>query len=112
MAASFFILGDSLRDAVNVCLRQLDDFQLAIAITRAYEGDDGPVLQYVLESHVVPLAFARGYRWLASWAFWMMNRRDLAVRVLIVRDACDIRLGCVLTCREIDSICAPGSQLA
>lgn len=37
-AAAFFLLGDQLRDAVNVCLKHLDDFQLAIAITRVYEG--------------------------------------------------------------------------
>lgn len=84
-----FLLGDSLQDAVGVCLRQLNDWQLAIAITRAYEGDTdvpGPVLTGILESHVLPLAFKSGYRWLASWAFWMLKRRDLAVRVIVVSD--------------------------
>ena len=37
-AAAFFLLGDRLKDAVNVCLKHLDDFQLAIAIARVYEG--------------------------------------------------------------------------
>lgn len=80
------MLGDSLTDAVNVCIRQLDDFQLAIAVARVYEGNDqGPVLKRLLETHVVPLALGEGHRWLASWAFWMLNRRDLAVRVIVVR---------------------------
>ncbi|MBW0582869.1 hypothetical protein O181_122584 [Austropuccinia psidii MF-1] len=43
-AASFFLLADRLQDAVNVCARQLDDWQLGVAIARAYEGDQGPVL--------------------------------------------------------------------
>ena len=83
-AATFFLLGDSLKDAVNVCVRQLDDLPLAVAIARVYEGDDGPVLRSILEANVLPLAFGKGYRWLASWAFWMLNRRDLAIQTIIV----------------------------
>ncbi|EKM61140.1 uncharacterized protein PHACADRAFT_134380 [Phanerochaete carnosa HHB-10118-sp] len=83
-AAAFFLLGDSLKDAVNVCLRNLQDFQLAIALARVVEGsDNGPVLRSILESAVIPTAFREGNRWLASWAFWMLHRRDLAVRILI-----------------------------
>ncbi|KAH8918301.1 hypothetical protein BT69DRAFT_589975 [Atractiella rhizophila] len=83
LAAGFFLLADRLQDAVNVCLQQLDDFQLAIAIARTYDGDDGAILHGVLENYVIPFAFGRGYRWLACWAFWMLNRRDLAVRVIV-----------------------------
>ncbi|QRW12027.1 RAV1-regulator of (H+)-ATPase in vacuolar membrane-like protein [Ceratobasidium sp. AG-Ba] len=82
-AAAFFMLGGSLQDAVNVCLKQLDDFQLAIALARVVEGDNGPVLRNILTKVVVPLAFDSGNRWLGSWAFWMLGRRDLAVRVLL-----------------------------
>ena len=84
-AAAFFLLGDSLQDAVNVCLHQLKDVQLAIAITRVYEGDNGPVLRKLLEEDVLNLAAQEGNRWLSSWAFWMLNRKDMAVRALIVR---------------------------
>lgn len=83
-AAAFFLLADCLRDAVNVCLNQLRDLQLAVAITRIYEGDHGPVLRELLEEKVLPLAAHEGNRWLASWAFWMLRRRDMAVRALIV----------------------------
>ncbi|SCV70672.1 BQ2448_3434 [Microbotryum intermedium] len=81
---AFFLLGDSLKDAVNVCLRQLDDFQLAIAISRAYEGDCGPVLKDVIEHTLVPFALHFHSRWLASWSFWMMNDRRLAARALVL----------------------------
>lgn len=83
-AAAFFLLAGNLKDAVNVCSNQLRDLQLAIVIARVYEGDDGPVLQELLEEKVLPQAAVDGNRWLATWAFWMLNRRDRAVRALIV----------------------------
>src|SRR5436309_7506901 len=83
-AAAFFLLADCLKDAVNVCWNQLNDIQLAIAVARVYEGDDGPVLKELLEERVLPQAAREGNRWLAAWAFWMLNRRDMAVRTLVV----------------------------
>ncbi|OBZ78887.1 Regulator of V-ATPase in vacuolar membrane protein 1 [Grifola frondosa] len=83
-AAAFFLLGGSLKDAVNVCIKNLSDFQLAVAIARVVEqGDDGPVLDDILNNTVLPTAFKDGNRWLASWAFWLLRRRDLAVRILV-----------------------------
>ncbi|KAI9056092.1 hypothetical protein LZ554_001021 [Drepanopeziza brunnea f. sp. 'monogermtubi'] len=82
-AAAFFLLADCLRDAINVILNQLKDLQLAIAVTRVYEGEDGPVLKELLTDKVLPLAAQEGNRWLASWAFWMLHRRDMSVRALI-----------------------------
>ncbi|KAF7320375.1 WD repeat protein [Mycena kentingensis (nom. inval.)] len=83
-AAAFFLLGGALQDAVNVCLKQLGDFQLAVALARAVEqSNEGPVLLAILSGTVIPTAFREGNRWLASWAFWLLHRRDLAVRVLV-----------------------------
>ncbi|QSS60116.1 WD domain-containing protein [Histoplasma capsulatum] len=82
-AAAFFLLADHLRDAVYVCMNQLQDVQLAVAIARAYEGDDGPVLKEILEERVLVDAASEGNRWMATWAFWLLNRRDIAVRTLI-----------------------------
>jgi hypothetical protein len=74
-----------LKDAVNVCLKQLSDFQLAIALARVVEGgSDGPVLRDILLNVVIPTAFREGNRWLGSWAFWMLKRKDFAVRILVV----------------------------
>jgi hypothetical protein len=84
-AAAFFLLGGSLKDAVNVCITKLDDFQLAISLARIVEhGNDGPVLIDILTDTVLPIALKLGNRWLGSWAFWMLHRRDLAVRILLV----------------------------
>ncbi|KAI1813485.1 RAVE protein 1 C terminal-domain-containing protein [Poronia punctata] len=82
-AAAFFLLADHLQDAVNVCLNQIKDLQLAITIARVYEGDTGSVLARLLENEVLAVASQEGNRWLASWAFWMLKRRDMAVRALI-----------------------------
>lgn len=84
-AAAFFLLGQSLKDAVNVCIKQLGDFQTAIAIARVVEqSNEGPVFLDILRNTVLPTAFKDGNRWLASWAFWLLHKRDLSVRVLVV----------------------------
>ncbi|KHN99271.1 WD repeat protein [Metarhizium album ARSEF 1941] len=83
-AAAFFLLGGRLEDAVEVCLRQIKDLQLAIAICRVYEGDNGLVLRKLIQDEVLPLAAQEGNRWLASWGFWMLGRKDMAVRALIM----------------------------
>ena len=82
-AAAFFLLADHLQDAVSVLSNQLGDIQLAIAVARVYEGDDGPVLRAFLKDKLLPEAARDGNRWLATWAFWMINRRDNAVRCLV-----------------------------
>ncbi|KAG0643869.1 RAVE protein 1 C terminal-domain-containing protein [Tuber brumale] len=82
-AAAFFLLADSLKDAVNVCFDRMNDMQLAIAVARVYEGDNGPVLRALLQDRILPLAVENGNRWLATWAFWMLRRKDMAVRCLL-----------------------------
>jgi len=47
------------------------------------QSNEGPVLFDILNKTVLPLAFKDGNRWLASWAFWLLHRRDLAVRILV-----------------------------
>jgi hypothetical protein len=83
-AAAFFLLADSLKDTVNVCLRNLNDFQLAVAVARVYEGDDGPILKQIITEHVLPRTVQEGNRWLASWGFWMLGDRGRSVQALIV----------------------------
>jgi hypothetical protein len=82
-AAAFFLLASEPRSAATVCLNQMADPQLAITILRCYSGDDSPLLAEFLTEHILPEAAAAGNRWLATWAFWMLNKRDLAVRALI-----------------------------
>jgi hypothetical protein len=82
-AASFFLLADHLKDAVNVLHNQLGDTQLAIAVARVYGGDDSPVLLDFLREKILPKAAREGNRWLATWAYWLLNRKDMAVRSLV-----------------------------
>lgn len=77
-------MGDSLKDCVNICFNQMKDPQLAIAIARVYEGDHGPVLRGLLQGSILPMAIREGNRWMATWAFWMLRRKDLAVRAILV----------------------------
>ena len=78
------MLADSIKDAVNVCIRNLDDFQLAVALARVYEGDDGPVLLQIIKEYILPRAVYVGDRWLASWGLWMLGDRGRSVQALIV----------------------------
>lgn len=83
-AAAFFLLADHLQDAVAVLSNQMNDMQLAIAVARVYEGgDDGPVLRKFITERVLPRAVMEGNRWTATWAFWMLGKRDIAVRALV-----------------------------
>jgi hypothetical protein len=82
-AASFFLLADHLQDAVSVIHNQLGDTQLAIAVARVYGGDDSPVLLNFLKDKILPQAARDGNRWLATWAYWLLGRRDTAVRSLV-----------------------------
>lgn len=59
-AAAFFLLAGSPKDAVNIIASRMQDLQLAIAVARVYEGDDGPVLRELLEEKVLPQAALEG----------------------------------------------------
>ncbi|RKF73443.1 Regulator of V-ATPase in vacuolar membrane protein 1 [Golovinomyces cichoracearum] len=81
-AAAFFLLADCLSDAINVILTQLKDLQLAITVARVYEDDRSPALMNLLENKVLPLAFREGNRWLASWTFWMLQKKEISCQIL------------------------------
>ncbi|KAJ2783611.1 regulator of (H+)-ATPase in vacuolar membrane [Coemansia javaensis] len=81
-AATFFMLSGKLADAATVCITQLRDMQLAVAICRCYEGDAGPVLKALLWRHVLPDALRTQDRWLASLAFGLVHRYDLVLQAL------------------------------
>ncbi|KAF1802905.1 RAVE protein 1 C terminal-domain-containing protein [Mucor lusitanicus] len=83
-AAAFFLLADKLKDAVNVILKNIKDFQLAIAICRVYEGDHSPLLREILENAVIPMAIENNDRWLISMAYWLLDRHKDAVRAMVV----------------------------
>lgn len=85
-AAAFFLLGDALQDAVNVCVRNMHNIPLAIAIARVYEEEDcGPVFERLLRNTIVPLAVTSGDRWLGCWALSVLGDYGAVLRMLHVR---------------------------
>ncbi|WFC98201.1 regulator of (H+)-ATPase in vacuolar membrane [Malassezia yamatoensis] len=82
-AATFFLLGGALQDAVNVCVQNMKNLPLAIAIARVYEEQDsGPVFLGLIKGSVLPYAIQKGDRWLAAWAFSVLDNHEDAVRVI------------------------------
>ncbi|KAI4734859.1 hypothetical protein E4T50_14619 [Aureobasidium sp. EXF-12298] len=82
-AAAFFLLADNLDSAVSVLSNQFGDVQLAIAVARVYGGDDSPLLKKFLTERVLPNAALDGNRCQATWTYWMLGERSLAVRALV-----------------------------
>jgi len=83
-AVGFFLLGDRLYDAVNVCLKQLNDVQLAITICRLYEGDNSPVLNDLYINYLLPQAINNNDRWLANHVFSFLNDGDNTLQSIFV----------------------------
>ena len=82
-AASFFLLAGSLKDSVNVLYKQVDDLDLAIAVCRVYEGDNGPVLGQFLTNQLLPKAVQDGDKWLTSFIYWKLRRQHVAIKALV-----------------------------
>lgn len=53
-AAAFFLLAGNLKDAVQICIHKIEDLQMAIIITRLYEGD-GEGLKQLLYTEILGL---------------------------------------------------------
>ena len=90
-AVAFFLLGHSIWDAVEVCIDRLQDFQLALLITRLLEGDRGEHYQRLLrsivgtgtceESREIPEL--RGIAYYRSMAYWQMDEYTSAIDTLL-----------------------------
>ncbi|KAI7828679.1 RAVE protein 1 C terminal-domain-containing protein [Gamsiella multidivaricata] len=79
-AAAFFLLANRLQDAVNVCVKNLNDFQLAIAICRVYEPEErGPVLRQLLQDLVKTTTDP----WLLSLFYSMLGQPLNAIQVTL-----------------------------
>ncbi|TPX31320.1 hypothetical protein SmJEL517_g05345 [Synchytrium microbalum] len=83
-AAAFFLLGDKLKDAVNVCLKHLDDPQLAIILCRLYEGDESATLKDVITTHLLPKAYQTSDRWVISMCMTTLGRKADAFKAVCV----------------------------
>jgi len=83
-AVGFFLLGDRLFDAVNVCIKQLKDIQLAITICRLYEGDESPVLKDLYINYLLPKAIDNNDRWLANHVFSFLNDSENTLQSIFI----------------------------
>ena len=94
-AAAFFLLGDSLWDAVEVCLRKLHDVQLALVITRLHEGGEGKKMyQHILKQEIlgIPSDLSRNAveltpspdPFLRSMAHWLLGNYRESLETLIL----------------------------
>lgn len=84
-AAAFFLLAGALRDAIEVCLNKLEDFQLGMVIARLYEGEldsTPPNLRRLLYDEILGcdseggnqcLAQAHPDPFLRSMALWILK---------------------------------------
>jgi hypothetical protein len=106
-AAAFFMLAGQPRDAIRICLRQMDDLEMAIMLARISdyrtahpnlsertlleldkrEADTpvpvcGEMLQEIINASILPKAQKEGDRWLSHWAYWNLGKRGLAIRQL------------------------------
>lgn len=92
-AAAFFLLAGNLWDAVNICIHQLKDLQLAIALARVFTNENDPqqnsalstaVLSRLVNETVLPLALENNQgRWMASWAYSTLGHTSLAAQSLV-----------------------------
>lgn len=93
-AAAFFLLANKLWDAVEVCVSNLNDFQLAFVVIRLYEGDHGPIYQRFLKEYILGLPATEkrsGLRlevspdpFLRSMVYWLLQDCSGALETLLV----------------------------
>lgn len=85
LAACFFLLGDKLKDCVNVLVKKCEDIDLAIAVARVYEGNTvGPVLTSLLLDFMLPTALKKGDRWLMTYIFHSLGEERASLMSLVV----------------------------
>ncbi|XP_065333652.1 dmX-like protein 2 isoform X2 [Cloeon dipterum] len=84
-AAAFFLLAGAIKDAIDVCISKLDDFQLAMVIARLYEGEldqTPPSLRKLLYEEILGLSVdgedyspskAHPDPFLRSMALWILK---------------------------------------
>jgi WD40 repeat protein len=83
LAAAFFLLGSSVRDALTVCLANLNDWMLALFVARMMEGDSSEVVHEIFAQHVLPKATQTGDLSLLSASHWFLHDYRRALTSLV-----------------------------
>ncbi|KAJ3213069.1 regulator of (H+)-ATPase in vacuolar membrane [Dinochytrium kinnereticum] len=84
-AAAFFLLADKLKDAVNVCLKQLNDIQLAIVLCRVYDGENSPILDDIIRNVLIVDALKKNDRWTVCMSRSILKDYDGALDALVAK---------------------------
>ncbi|AGO12297.1 AaceriAEL063Wp [[Ashbya] aceris (nom. inval.)] len=82
-SACFFLLAGSLKDAVNVLVRKLEDLDMAIGVCRVYSGDNSAELHHLLTNYVLPRAIVENDVWTMSYVYWRLKNESLAIKSLL-----------------------------
>lgn len=88
MAAAFFLLGDSLGDAVDIMIEHMHDLQLAFISCRVREGlysrdiQDRPIMKKIIEKHVINKGIDTGDLWLTSIGYTMLGNHVQSVNCI------------------------------
>ncbi|KAK6455786.1 regulator of V-ATPase [Scheffersomyces xylosifermentans] len=87
-ASYFFLLGGAIKDCCSTLAGKVGDVQLAIAISKIYEGSESvpqenQSLIPLIESYVLPDSVSNGDRWTTSWIFWQLDMKELSIQALI-----------------------------
>ena len=82
-AAAFFLLGDCPKDAINVCIKHMRDYDLAVFIARI-RHDRAVLLPWLIETHLLPKAREHEDKWLTHWCWWAQGKKEQAVEGIYV----------------------------
>ncbi|XP_023639738.1 uncharacterized protein LOC17889449 isoform X2 [Capsella rubella] len=73
LAIGFFLLGGEASSAINVCVKNLQDEQLALVICRLVDGQGGALESNLIKKYILPSAVQRGDFWLLSLLQWELG---------------------------------------
>ncbi|ESQ39302.1 hypothetical protein EUTSA_v10001279mg [Eutrema salsugineum] len=73
LAVGFFLLGGEASSAINVCIKNIQDEQLALVICRLVDGQGGALESNLIKKYILPSAVQRGDFWLASLLKWELG---------------------------------------
>jgi hypothetical protein len=98
LAAAYFVLSGSIEDAVSVCIKNMNDPQLALIVCRIVEGDNSRLTQSTLRDTLLRIAMGELTEtgelpgdgvvlqkdiWLASIFYWSLNEQKKALFILL-----------------------------
>ncbi|KAJ7951329.1 Transducin family protein/WD-40 repeat protein [Quillaja saponaria] len=73
LAIAFFLLGGDYSSAINICIKNLGDEQLALVICRLVEGRGGQLERHLITKYLHPSSTEKRNYWLASLLEWELG---------------------------------------